>query len=180
MIGTAKPTGFLKTFDLTCKAKENLIHMIPIKNWLKTAQRFNVEWKFDVEDKSVFINAATIFDLPGDATKEYKLSVYGLKASQVKFSLYLRNPVTFEFISYKINLTINPSEPLKETNLTSLVRETSSKLITLENPLSVPVLIKKEMIMIESDVVYVSPNNFTIPAKSEFGFELIFRPLLAK
>ena len=113
MIGTAKPTGFLKTFDLTCKPKENLIHLIPIKNWLKTAQRFNVEWKFDAEDKSVFINAATIFDLAGDSTKEYKLSVYGLKASQVKFSLYLRNPVSFEFISYKINLTINPSEPLK-------------------------------------------------------------------
>lgn len=48
MVGTAKPTGFLKTFDLTCKAKENLIHLIPVKNWLKTAQRFNVEWKFDV------------------------------------------------------------------------------------------------------------------------------------
>lgn len=65
-------------------------------------------------------------------------------------------------------------------HLTSLVRETSNKLITLENPLSVPVQIKKEMILIESDVVYVSPNSFTIPAKSEFGFELIFRPLLAK
>jgi hydrocephalus-inducing protein len=60
------------------------------------------------------------------------------------------------------------------------VRESFSKLITLENPLLVPVQIKKEMILIESDVIYVSPNNFTIPAKSEFGFEIIFRPLLAK
>jgi len=48
LIGTAKPAGFLKTFDLTCKAKENLVHLIPIKNWLKIAQRFNVDWKFDV------------------------------------------------------------------------------------------------------------------------------------
>ncbi len=99
-----------------------MIHLIPIKNWLKTAQRFNVDWKFEVEDKSVFINGATIFDLGGDSTKEYKLSVYGLKASQVKFWLWLRNPVTFEFISYKINLTVTPSEPLKEIQLKSLVR----------------------------------------------------------
>jgi len=26
------------------------------------------------------------------------------------------------------------------------------------------------MISIESDVIYVQPNAFTIPAKSEFGF----------
>lgn len=109
LLGTSKPASFLKTFDLTCKAKENLVHLIPIKNWLKTAQRFNVDWKFDVEDKSVFINAATIFDLAGDSTKDYKLSVYGLRACQVKFSLWLRNPVTHEFISYKINLNVTPS-----------------------------------------------------------------------
>jgi hypothetical protein len=36
------------------------------------------------------------------------------------------------------------------------------------------------MITIDSDVVYVQPNTFTIPAKSEFGFEVIFRPLIAK
>lgn len=36
------------------------------------------------------------------------------------------------------------------------------------------------MILIDSDVVFVSPNNFTIPARSEFGFELIYRPLLAR
>lgn len=68
--------------------------MIPINNWLKTPQRFNVAWKFEVEDKSVFINAATIFDIAGDSTKDYKLSLYGLKACQVKFVLYFKNPTT--------------------------------------------------------------------------------------
>lgn len=53
-------------------------------------------------------------------------------------------------------------------------------MITIENPLEIPVQIKKEMMIIESDVLYVQPNHFTIPAKSEFGFEVIFRPLIAK
>lgn len=48
LLGTARPAGSLKSFDLTCKAKENLVQLIPIKNWLKTAQRFNVDWKFDI------------------------------------------------------------------------------------------------------------------------------------
>jgi hydrocephalus-inducing protein len=68
-----------------------------------------VDWKFDVEDKSVFINAATIFDIVGDSVKDYKLSIYTLKACQVKFSIWFRNPVTYEFISYRINLVVSPS-----------------------------------------------------------------------
>lgn len=36
------------------------------------------------------------------------------------------------------------------------------------------------MIIVESETVFVSPLAFTIPPKSEFGLELIYRPLLAK
>jgi hypothetical protein len=50
--------------------------------------------------------------------------------------------------------------------MTSLVREATQRLITLENPLPHPVEIKKEMIVVESDVLFVSPKAFTIPAKS--------------
>lgn len=109
LVGTALPPTPLETFDLVTKAKANLVHLISIKNWLKTPQRFNVDWKFEVEDKSVFINAATIFDVAGDSAKDYKLSIYALKATVVKFSLFFKNPTTFEFISFKINLTVQPA-----------------------------------------------------------------------
>ena len=66
------------------------------------AQRFNVDWKFEVEEKSVFINAATIFDVAGDSVKDYKLSIYALKACNVKFTIFFKNPTTHEFISFKI------------------------------------------------------------------------------
>lgn len=46
LYGTSTPPSSLESFDLTTKAKKNLIHLIPIKNWLKVAQRFNVDWKF--------------------------------------------------------------------------------------------------------------------------------------
>ena len=64
--------------------------------------------------------------------------------------------------------------------MTSLVREATQKHITIKNPLSHPVEIKKEMIIVESETVFVSPLSFTIAPKSEFGVELIYRPLLAK
>jgi hypothetical protein len=50
--------------------------------------------------------------------------------------------------------------------MSSLVREATQKLITIENPLSHPVEIKKEMIIVESDTVFVSPLGFTIAPKS--------------
>ena len=60
-----------------------------------------MEWKYDVEDKSVFINGATLFDVPGDSQKDYKLSIYALKAGQVKFSIFFTNPLTHELITFK-------------------------------------------------------------------------------
>ena len=50
--------------------------------------------------------------------------------------------------------------------MSSLVREATQKLLTIENPLPHAVEIKKEMIVIESETVFVSPKSFTIPPKS--------------
>jgi hydrocephalus-inducing protein len=97
--------------------------MIPIKNWLKSAQRFNVTWKFDNEDKTIFVNAANTFDVAGDTTKDYKLSIYALKACQSKLELIFKNPNTQEFISFKVNITVQPPDPMARIDLQSVVRE---------------------------------------------------------
>ena len=46
LVGTSNPPSVAETFDINCKAKFNKTHNIPIKNWLKVPQRFNVDWKF--------------------------------------------------------------------------------------------------------------------------------------
>lgn len=102
LTGKASPPAVLQTFDLNTKAKKNLVHLIPIKNWLGVAQRFNVTWKFDAEEKSVFINAANTLDVAGDSSKDYKLSIYALKACNSKFTIFFKNPNTFEFISFRV------------------------------------------------------------------------------
>jgi hydrocephalus-inducing protein len=140
--------------------------MIPIKNWLKSAQRFNVTWKFDNEDKTIFVNAANTFDVAGDTTKDYKLSIYALKACQSKLELIFKNPNTQEFISFKVNITVQPPDPMARIDLQSVVRESVTKLITIENPLSTQVEIKKEMLTVDSDMVLLQPNSFVIPPKS--------------
>lgn len=52
------------------------------------------------------------------------------------------------------------------------------KLVTLENPLSKPVLLSKDMITCDNENVTIHPNSFTIPEKAEFGMEVLYRPLI--
>ena len=68
---------------------------------------------------------------------------------------------------------MSPADAMSEIQLSSLVRETTHKLITLENPFPHPIEIKKEMISVESDVLFVSPNSFKIPAKSVLFMAII-------
>jgi hydrocephalus-inducing protein len=63
--------------------------------------------------------------------------------------------------------------------MSSIVREVATKLITIENPLSVPVEVKKDHLTCDTEIVSFNPPSFSVLARSEFGFEVVFRPLLA-
>lgn len=62
----------------------------------------------------------------------------------------------------------------------SIVREAITKIVTIENPMDKPVDIKKEHLTSDNENISFSPNAFTVPSHSEFGFEVIYRPLLVK
>ena len=63
--------------------------------------------------------------------------------------------------------------------MSSIVREVATKLITIENPLNVAIDVKKEHLITDSENIAFNPPTFSVPAHSEFGFEVVFRPLLA-
>lgn len=69
---------------------------------------------------------------------------------------------------------------MQKIELQAIVREQVSKLITTVNPLNKPVEIKKEQLTADNANINFNPQNFTIPAHSEFGFEIQYRPLLVK
>lgn len=178
LIGTSKPPNPSAPIDIFMKAKKTHLQILPIKNWLKTVQRFNVTWQFEVEDPTIIINGANTIDL-AESSKDYKLTLFGLKQAATKITIFFKNPLTSEFIFFKLNLNIAPPDPVARHELVSVVRETVSKSITIENPLSIPVIIKKEHLFSEHECISFNPVTFTIPPLSEFGFELLFRPLIA-
>lgn len=50
--------------------------------------------------------------------------------------------------------------------MSAIIRETVTKLITVVNPLSVPIEIKKEMLTSNNDNITFNPHHFIIPANS--------------
>lgn len=93
-------------------------------------------------------------------------------------SVYFKNIDNSEFLYYRLNISIQASDILGKIELASVVREASSKLITIENPLKIPVAIKKEYFTTDNDCISFVPNEFQIPENQEFGFEVYYRPLL--
>ena len=85
---------------------------------------------------------------------------------------------TQEYMFYKINVNVSPADLQGTVDMSSIVRDTQVKIITIENPLSKPVQFTKDHIVSDSDVVFFPMTNFTIPEKSEFGLEMHFRPLI--
>ena len=150
------------------KAKVTNSYMINVKNWLKDTQRFDVEIRMENKDSSIFINGANTIDIAGNDLKEYKITLFSLKANNNHLLVTFKNPITYEFISYKTNTIFTAPDVLTVLEMSSVVRESTSKLVTLENPLSTPVIIKPDYFITDNENLSFNPKSFTIPAKSVF------------
>lgn len=67
-----------------------------------------------------------------------------MKPVNNKLNVYFRNTETNEYIFYKINLNLQPADLQGKIEMNSVVRETVSKLITIENPMSKMVQVTKD------------------------------------
>jgi len=81
---------------------------------------------------------------------------------------------------YKINFKADDTLSTKQIALGCPVRETTSMIVQIENPLDSVVEFKQENIKISTDLVIVNPHGFQIKPHSEVGVEVVFRPLLVK
>lgn len=60
----------------------------------------------------------------------------------------------------------------------SPIRESISKVITLENPTDNEVVIAKNQFVCNNEYIDITPDQLKIPPRSERGFEINYRPLM--
>ena len=63
-------------------------------------------------------------------------------------------------------------------DLAAPVRESVSKIITIENPTSNEVQVNRSQFVISNEYVDIVPESLVIPPQSERGFEVNYRPLI--
>lgn len=80
---------------------------------------------------------------------------------------------------YKMNVTATESEVIDKIELVSPIRESISKTITIDNPTETEITIIRSQFTIANEYIEIQPDTLKIPPKSERGFEIIYRPLIA-
>jgi hypothetical protein len=126
----------------TVQAKKARFIIIPVRNWMKQDQRFKVSWSVEGDkDQTTFVKGANMLDVSGDSYKEFKLNFLAYKVGTYKVKLTFLNETTGEFLPYILNVTATEADLLETIELVSPIRESVSRIVTIENPTDQEVII---------------------------------------
>ena len=180
LVGTANEPDAEGELRETVTAKRAKSIIIPVKNWSRVSQRFHASWRVEGEaDPALFIRGANAFDVGGQSTKEYKLNFLSLKSGRYRFQATFKAEKTGEYAFYHVDVTVEEPELVSTIELASQVREAVSQVISIENPTDVDVTISASEFQCDNEYIEITPPTLTVPARSERGFEVHYRPLIA-
>ena len=81
-------------------------------------------------------------------------------------------------MSYILAVQATEADLLETIELVSPIRESITRIVTIENPTDSEVIIAKSQFTCTSEYIEISPDQLKIPPKSERGFEISYRPLI--
>ena len=179
LFGKSDKPESLDTIEVEVEAKKSKYINIPIENWLKTGQRFKVNTEIEGEaDETTFIRGANTFDVQANSSKDYKLNFLTYKAGETNFTCTFKNEQSGEYIFYNVKVVAGEPGLQSTIELACPVRETTSKLIIIENPTSKEIKLDRSEFVIENEYIEITPESITIPPQAERGFEISYRPLM--
>lgn len=181
LLGKSDKPDALDQIEVEVEAKKRKYINIPIENWLKAGQRFKVSHEIEGEqDETTFIRGANTFDVQANSSKDYKLNFLTYKEGETNFVTTFKNQESGEYIFYNVKVTATePGLQASPIELVCPVRETATKLITIENPTSKEIQISREDFKFENEYIEIEPEVLTLPAQAERSFEITYRPLVA-
>lgn len=157
----------LDNIELKCNARETLNYDFSVTNNRDTEQTYNIECDLP------HISGESSITVPGLSTGHYTLSITPLLAGIYSGSItFVGDDDRYQW--YTIEITVSPAPPMDIIEATSVVRQNTSVMIQLSNPLEDP---------IDFDVEYtgeglMGQENFHLEPLSEGIYELYFIPLV--
>ena len=95
-----------------------------------------------------------------------------------KFTVTFKNEQSGEYLFYKVAVTATESDLLDKIELVSAIRESVSRMVTVENPTESEVVINRSQFVGANEQIEINPETLKIPPKSERPFEINYRPLI--
>lgn len=118
-----------------------------------------------------------MLDVAGESHKDFKLNFLTYKTGTYKFLITFKNESSGEYLLYKVQVQATEPDLIEKIELSSAIRESISKIVTIENPTDSEVTIAKNQFLYSNEYIDVTPDILKIPPKSERGFEISYRPL---
>lgn len=119
-----------------------------------------------------------MMDIAGESSKDFKLNFLAYKIGAYKVKLTFLNETSGEYLSFVLNVTATEADLLETIELISPIRESISRIVTIENPTDTEIIIGKSQFTCTSEYIDLGPEQLKIPPKSERGFEISYRPLI--
>jgi hydrocephalus-inducing protein len=160
-------------------AKQQHVEVLLVTNWLSKPQRFTISIARDGDGSDVpeatFIMTPFHIDVPALADKACKIAITPYAASPIRTTVTFTNDATGEFLYYDLDCTVQEAPSVGELVLSTPVRTTVRKAVTITNPLD------RELVLTgtcTSNAV-TFPATFTLPPGRATPIEVCFMPLLA-
>lgn len=165
--------------DTPCKVP--LTVPIPVTNWLKEVQRFNVKIEMAAEDEkeATFLRGANTMMVPGASTRKYKLTFHPWTVGDTRATITFTNPKSGEYLFYQVAMKSTPAGETGTIKLECMCRQSTKHLITVENPLAAEreVELPAEWWKCDSPNVRLKESS-PLTGNTEGTFELEYRPLV--
>ncbi|XP_073081517.1 hydrocephalus-inducing protein homolog [Manis javanica] len=178
LLGTSEPPKAVASIYREVPCKTPYTELLPVTNWLNKSQRFRViveMMKPEKPDLSVTLKGLDYIDVLSGSKKDYKLNFFSHKEGLYSAKVIFRNEVTNEFLYYMVSFRVTPPGILKTIEMVSLVRQSTSASVKVENPLPYSVTFSTECRMPDISL----PSQFVVPANSEGIFSFEFQPFRA-
>ncbi|KAJ3364976.1 hypothetical protein GGF32_000634 [Allomyces javanicus] len=174
LVGSAdkpSPSGTI-TREIACKRSH--VETLTVTNWLKRPQRFRVSLDQQKPEPFVILKGHEFMDLPGGATREYKLHFYSFKeTSSCSVRVTFKNETTNEYLYYLLTFKVVAPGVMGTLTLQTMVRQSVIRQILIQNPLTVPATFTSHCTA--SDVNL--HHGFALAPQSEGDFALEYLPL---
>ena len=175
--GEAEPPQPADNISKAVACKQAHAVELEVSNWLKQPQRFRVDIRpAEGTDPSTNFSGHEHVDVPAGQSRLYRMAFYAFKEGTYNAEVHFINDKTGEYIYYKLSLKAEAAGVLDSIALQAPLRQLTSHMLPLSNPLPTPVTFTASVNNPEVSV----PPSLTVDANSKAELPIEWRPLLPK